>query len=267
MEDDVSPYKDGRVIKIEDERNNKIIELEQKGVPVIDLHIPAKQADGGSAKGTMAFRSLNHGLIYTPEIIVPLLISEENKIEFIKRNKKEPLFFNGISLTDNSSVERSKIMEILPLFEYVVGDAMTMVDHRGRFTRLWIDEDVKVDISVQDYMDRIVNNIVKMLNEKNIDVYVNATYLPDKLMPYYDELWTDKRIEKVVDALVANHIALEINGKKKIPNLKFLQDAKEHGVKFTLGGQDFDNSLRGLDYALDMVLKLNLEAENMYIPK
>ena len=99
-----------------------------------------------------------------------------------------------------------------------------------------------------------------------MDIYANATYLPPPLAADYDALWTDARINRLLDALVKNHVALEINARYKIPSAKIISRAKARGVTFTFGTNNENADFGRLEYALDMVDACGLTAADMWFP-
>ena len=119
----------------------------------------------------------------------------------------------------------------------------------------------------QDFMDQLVENIVKVVSTEPIDIHVNPTYLPAEIADRYDELWTDERIDKVVTALAESGVALEINNRFNIPSATIIKKAKEAGVKFTLGTNNGGaDDLGHLKYCLDMIEECGLEWDDMWMP-
>ena len=116
-------------------------------------------------------------------------------------------------------------------------------------------------------MDLLVTQIVKILDNEPIDIYVSATYLPDELSAEYDALWTPERMQKVIDAAVRNKVAIEISARFKIPSAAFIKRAKAAGVKFTLGTNNPDKEMGRLEYSLRMVKECGLNWRDMWMPK
>ena len=115
-------------------------------------------------------------------------------------------------------------------------------------------------------MDVIVDQTVKILTNEPADIYANPTYLPDDMQPRYDELWTDERINRVLDVLEKYHIALEINPRYRIPSMKIIRMAKERGLKFTFGTNNVDANFGRLEYALDAIDTCGLTADDIWFP-
>jgi len=83
----------------------------------------------------------------------------------------------------------------------------------------------------------------------------------------YDRLWTEERMSAVIDAAVANHVAVEINGRYRLPSERFLRLAKEAGVKFTFGTNNSGaDDLGDWSYQLEMQEKLDLGWHDMFVP-
>ena len=156
--------------------------------------------------------------------------------------------------------------ENISTFDYVFTDAMTWTDNKGRRMRLWMPEEVFID-NKDDFMNQLVEQIVGVMENEPIDLYVNSTFLPDVLQPEYDTLWTEERMDRVIKAAVENNIAIEINARYKIPSPTFIKRAKGAGVKFSMGTNNVDKNLGTLDYAIEMIELCGLEPNGFFKPK
>ena len=154
----------------------------------------------------------------------------------------------------------------ISMFDYVFTDAMTWTDKKGRRMRLWMNDEVFVD-DKDDFMDQLVDQIVTIMKEEPIDLYVNSTFLPEVIQDEYDALWTNERMDKVINAAIANNIAIEINARYKIPSATFIKRAKAAGVKFSMGTNNTDNQLGTLDYSIQMIDECGLEPDDFFKPK
>ena len=92
---------------------------------------------------------------------------------------------------------------------------MTFTDAKGRRNRIWISE-TWID-NEKNFMNYLVNTIVKILSTEPINMYVNPTYLPAQMADRYDSFWTDERMDRVIKAAKDHNIAIEINNRFKIP--------------------------------------------------
>ena len=150
-------------------------------------------------------------------------------------------------------------------FDYVFTDAMTFTDAKGRRNRIWIKEETWID-NEEEFMNYLVNTIVKILSTEPINMYVNPTYLPAQMADRYDSFWTVERMDRVIKAAKDHHIAIEINNRFKIPSAAFIARAKAAGVKFTVGTNNMDSNFGGAAYAIDMINKCHLTQADFYQP-
>ncbi|HEY3388718.1 MAG TPA: family 16 glycoside hydrolase, partial [Prolixibacteraceae bacterium] len=152
-------------------------------------------------------------------------------------------------------------------FDYIFTDAMTWTDNKGRRLRLWIPEETFVE-DEQGFMDMLVGKIEAVMSQEPVDIYVNPTFLPAKIAADYDRLWTPERMDRVINVLKNNDVALEINARYKIPSIAFLKRAKAAGVKFTFGTNNTtNNDLGRLEYCLKAIHELGLTADDIFLPR
>jgi len=153
------------------------------------------------------------------------------------------------------------------LFDYIFTDSMTWADNRGRRMRLWIPAEVGAIADPQEFMDTLVERAAGILDREPVDIYVNPTFLPDVLASRYDELWTEARMRRVVEALARNQVALELNDRYRLPGAAFVRMAKENGVKFTFGTNNAGaEDLRRSEYGLRMVKECGLRWQDFWMP-
>ncbi|HEX2969779.1 MAG TPA: hypothetical protein VHO46_11820 [Bacteroidales bacterium] len=155
--------------------------------------------------------------------------------------------------------------ESINKFDYVFTDAMTFTDEKGRRNRIWLKEETWIE-DEQQFMDYLVNTLVKILETEPINIYVNSTYLPEQMADRYDQFWTEERMDKVINAAKDNNIAIEINNRFKIPSAAFIKRAKAAGIKFTVGTNNADENFSGAEYALKMIDECGLSEKDFYLP-
>ena len=142
--------------------------------------------------------------------------------------------------------------EALGIFDYLFTDAMTIIDHKGRNSRIYRAEEALFDdITLEQYMDHLVDQTVLILTNEPADIYANPTFLPDTMAHDYDKYWTDGRIERVLDVLQQHGIALEINARHRIPSFEIIRRAKARGIKFTFGTNNVDADFGRLEYCAE----------------
>ena len=155
--------------------------------------------------------------------------------------------------------------ESMNKFDYIFTDGMTFTDEKGRRNRIWIKEETWID-NEQQFMDYLVNTIVKILSSEPINIYVNPTFLPAQMKNRYDAFWTTERMDKVIKAAKEKNIAIEINNRYRIPSFTFISRAKVAGVKFTVGTNNLDSDFSGAEYAREAIKKCNLTQNDFFQP-
>jgi hypothetical protein len=155
----------------------------------------------------------------------------------------------------------------LEKFDYVFTDSMTWSDDAGRRMRLWIPEEVGTITDPQRFMDMLVDRTVGIVTREPVDLYVNSTYIPDQLSGQYDALWTPARMKRVVDALAASGVAMEINNRRRIPSAAFIRLAKQSGVKLACGTNNAGaDDLGRNEYCAEMIRACDLRPEHFWTP-
>jgi hypothetical protein len=262
LSDDLSvPPADQSVV---DQTYSQIMRLQQVDFPLIDFHVHLK---GGLTLEQALANSRRVGINYgiAPNCGLGFPITNDAGIyQFLEAMKGQPVFL-GMQAEGREWVKMFS-KQAIERFDYVFTDAMTFTDDRGKRIRLWINQEVNID-DEQAFMDMYVDRIVSVLNHEPIDVYVNATFLPAQIARRYDELWTEQRMDKVIDAAVNNKVAIEINASSRIPSPRFIKRAKQAGVKFTFGTNNAGRNLGRLQYCLDMIQQCGLSWQDMFMPK
>jgi len=156
--------------------------------------------------------------------------------------------------------------EWMAKFDYIFTDSMTWTDDKGRRMRLWMPNEVHVD-DEQQFMDMLVRKTVGIISSEPIDIYVNPTFLPRVIADKYDELWTEDRMAKVIAAAVENDVAIEINARYKLPGIKFINQAKKAGAKFTCGTNNGGRNLGTLEYCKRAIRECGLKRDDFFKPR
>lgn len=243
----------------------RIVQHSTNNFPLMDLHVHLK---GGLTLETALANARKYGLNYGIAVNCGLKMgyeTEKDLREFLDNYKKPANTYlamqaEGREWTDIFSDE------IIAEFDYVFTDAMTWTNKNGKRMRLWIKEETEVG-NADDFMEQLVDNIEKIIQNEPVDIYVNATYLPKEISDRYDELWTNERMDRVINVLVKNNVALEIGSRYLLPSSTFIKRAKQAGVKFTFGTNNNNpDNLGHLENCLNMIDECNLEVADLWIP-
>lgn len=251
-----------------DETTDLIIRYQQKNFPVIDYHVHLK---GGLTKELAQEKSMNYGINYgvapnAGEGGVGRMLADDKEVYEYYEEVKDMPFLRGVQ-GEGRKWTKTFSKEALGIFDYLFTDAMTIIDHKGRNSRIYRPEEVFYDgVSYEEYMERIVSQTVTILTNEPADIFANPTFLPEELDADYDSYWTDERIGRVLDVLQKYGIALEINARYRIPSLKIIQMAKDRGLKFTFGTNNVDADFGKLEYCFEAVEACGLTPEDLWFP-
>lgn len=247
-----------------DETYREIMRLSAENYPMVDYHV---HLNGGLTVDQALANSrrvgINYGIAVNCGLGFPVH-SDEGVREYLETMKGQPCYValqgegrEWMTLASPETVAR---------FDYVFTDAMTFTDDTGKRMRIWINEELGEIKDKQAFMEMYVKRIVGVTHEP-IDIYVNATFLPDQIAGEYDALWTAERMQKVIEAVVKNNVAIEINDRYKIPSAAFIKAAKAAGAKFSFGTNNEGAKLGRLEYPMAMVKQCGLTWQDIFVPK
>jgi len=153
--------------------------------------------------------------------------------------------------------------DALKKVDYILADALIFPNKDGRLMRIWVANTPLGE--PQEFMDLYVAHNLKILAEP-VNIWANPTFLPDVLKPRYDELWTEARMKKLIDAAIKNNVAIEINSTFKIPSAKFIKMAKAAGAHFTFGSNVHGAGAGEIQWSIDMATDCGLTKDDFFIP-
>jgi len=249
-----------------DDTDRKIRKFTAAGIPMLDLHTHLK---GGLTLEEVLSRSRRHGIQYGVAVNCGKgfpIESDELALAFCEGMRGQPAFAGmqaeGREWTSMFSPQTAAA------FDYIFTDSMTWTDNGGRRMRLWIPEEVGNIANPEDFMETLVARAVNLIEHEPIDIYVNPTYLPDVIVGQYVQLWTEERMQRVIEAAARNRVAIELNELYRLPSAKFVRLAKSGGCKFTLGSNNTSpDDLRRSEYGLKMVEYCGLSASDFFVPE
>jgi hypothetical protein len=157
--------------------------------------------------------------------------------------------------------------ELLERLDFVLGDTMIMPmpNDDSAPVKLWLADRYKIDDS-QAWMERYVQHNLRVLAEP-ITILANPTYLPPPVNDQYEQLWTEARMRRVIQAAIDNNVALEINGSSGLPSDRFIALAKQMGAKFSFGSNNFNDKPINMTRCFEAITKHGLTKNDMYVPE
>ena len=247
------------------EFEKQIIDLAGNNIPLADLHVHLK---GGLTMKNALANARKYGFTYGFAVNCGLKMeieSDEELAKYLDSYKQPPYTWHAMQAEGREWVDLFS-PELVSRFDYVFTDAMTWTNDEGMRMRLWIRQDTKVG-DPEDFMEQLVDRIVTILETEPVQIYVNPTYLPEEISDRYAELWTEDRMDRVIEALIKNQIPMEINNRRFLPSPAFVMRAKEAGVKFTFGTNNAGtDDLGRMEYAIRMINECGLTDQDIWLP-
>jgi histidinol phosphatase-like PHP family hydrolase len=239
---------------------------EAAGVPHVDLHVHLDNSTIDKVLELSVERGVKFGIVEhagTKENVYPVVLSNDAELkQYLAMLDGKPVY-KGIQAEWTDWMGCFSKEAALQL-DYVLSDALTFPGPHGERMKLW-EKGAEIG-EAQQFMDRYVEWHVEIMDKEPIDILANVSWLPAALAPDYDALWTDARIQKVIDTALKYQVALEISSGFELPKLHFLQMARDAGVKFTLGSNGRYPKMGRLDYSLCLAEELGLSAQHFFTP-
>ena len=158
--------------------------------------------------------------------------------------------------------------ETIKLLDYVLMDPQTIPNGNGygETLRIW-SFDTYVD-DPQEFMETYMTHNLEVINNNEpLNIFGWPLFLPVCIARDYYTLWTEERMQKILEALKRKNLAVEINDTAHTPHEKFIGMAKERGLKFTFGSDTRDQKAGRLDYCKYVAKRCNLKKEDFFLPK
>ncbi len=245
-----------------DDVYREIINLGRHNVPMVDYHVFLRN---GMTLEQALRKSRRDGIQYGVTALTTAVKDDAGAQRWLGSVAGTPVFYALHAADRNWTHTISQ--KIAQGFDYILADSRTWTDGENRSVRLWMPEEANSITNRQGFLDSLVNQTVERLKTEPIDIYTSPTYLPPAMKAEADELWTERRTTKLIDALVKNQVAVEINTRERLPSRAFLEEAKQAGCKFGFGtANETAAELRRCEYGLEMVEACKLDWPNFFVP-
>ncbi len=235
--------------------------------PLYDLHLhrSAKQSIEDLVNKAKESNFKCFGVVHN---VAPWGIQTNDDLrKYIQEVKDYPCFMGLQPVAPGWTKNLSK--ELIDQADYILMDPQYMPDGNkyGDQMEIW-DHNCYVD-DPDDFMERHVEWYLKILNgtDEPLDILGWPLFLPLSIQREYYNLWTQERMEKIIEAAQKRGIALEINDLAHTPHAEFILMAKKAGIKFTFGSDTRDHRSFRLDYCKEVATLCNLTEDDFFIPK
>ncbi len=234
-----------------DDVYREIINIGRHNVPMVDYHVFLRS---GMTLEDALRKSRSDGIQYGITATSATVKDDGDAERWLRSLEGRPVFYAFSAADGNWTRAISK--KTAQGFDYVLADS-----------RSWANEQANSVANRQQFLDSLIDQTVERLNTEPIDIYTFATYLPASMRTQADELWTEPRMAKLIDALVKNQVAVELNTREQLPSRRFIELGKQAGCKFGFGtANETAAELKRCEYGLQMVEVCKLDWHNFFAP-
>jgi len=234
---------------------------EEDGIPLIDYHVHASRyLTMEDAVASFKSKNMKFGIVDHPGKSTNI-VDDKALTTYIKRIHSYNALAGLQAILPNWHEMFSS--DAINKLDYVLMDAMEIPDGKGKREKIWEQRFVLYNKST--FMDRYINFYIEVLENGKADILANPTFLPTCLAPEYYKLWTEKRMDLIIQSAVKNKVAFEINSIYHYPKKPFLKMAKEAGAKFSFGSNGHRlREVKNYDYCLEIANECNLTKDDFF---
>jgi histidinol phosphatase-like PHP family hydrolase len=182
--------------------------------------------------------------------------------QYIDELKKYPVYIGLQPTRRNWREDFSE--EAISQVDYILMDPQTIPNDDGSFMRIW-NFDTRVD-DTEVFMKKYMAHCVDILKNEPIDIFGWPLFLPVCIARDYYTIWTEDRMQTIIDLAKAKNIAIEINEMAHVPHKEFITSAKAQGLKFTFGSDARDPRAGAIVYGKRVAQACGLKKDDFFVP-
>jgi histidinol phosphatase-like PHP family hydrolase len=182
--------------------------------------------------------------------------------QYIDELKKYPVYIGLQPTRRNWRKDFSE--EAISQVDYILMDPQTIPNDDGSFMRIW-NFDTRVD-DTEVFMKKYMAHCVDILKNEPIDIFGWPLFLPVCIARDYYTIWTEDRMQTIIDLAKAKNIAIEINEMAHVPHKEFITSAKTQGLKFTFGSDARDPRAGAIVYGKRVAQACGLKKDDFFVP-
>jgi len=240
LPDSLPAYTPAESAPVSDAVFRQIINIGRHNIPLVDYHAFLRN---GMTLDQLLAKSRRDGLQYGLTALSSQLASDEAANRWLSRYAGRPVFC--ALQAEDPSWTKSISDKTAQRFDYV------MASGKQEFA------------DIDDFLARTIQR----LDTEPIHLYTNVTYLPPSLEAQRDQIWNEARTSRLIEALVRNKIAAEINTLQESPGKAFVERAKAAGCQFGFGtGNQTAAQLQRCEYGLRLVEECKLDWKDFFAP-
>ena len=233
----------------------------------IDLHIHTQFSDGKHSldeayKVTHA-RGLKYVAItdhYSEFTALPHRMSKRDLGDYLENLGCVPAFKGlEVEIMDDGSVSMST--KTGSDFEVIVGGL-----HSVHGVRFW--KDLTPILDAKGFVDDVRVALIKAMESRCLDVLAHVTWLPPSICSRKRELVGAEWITSVIEAASDFGVAIELNGRWRLPSEDWVKRCVHHGVQLSLGSDAHTLQAIGkTGYGVRLLTDLQVPKDLVYLPR
>ena len=234
----------------------------QTGFQYVDFHVHlAKDFTIEQAVALASKRDMKFGIVDHPN---SKRIKTDIGLEaYIESLQPYPVYV-GLQPVNLNWAEKFS-QQLLDQIDYVLMDADTIPLGDGKRILLYDNHNYFDD--PEAFMELYMGHIENILRYEPLNIFARPTFLPINFARYYDKLWTEDRMMKIITLAGKRNIALEIQTPTHLPSKKFIKMAKAEGLKFTFGTNARNENAGKMHYGLKMIKECGLTRDDLFLPE
>jgi len=182
--------------------------------------------------------------------------------EYIKRLRQYPVYIGLQPTRRNWRKDFSE--EIVSQVDYILMDPQTIPNDDGSFMGIW-KFDTRVD-DTEAFMKKYMAHSTDILRNEPIDIFGWPLFLPVCIARDYYTIWTEERMQEIIELAKARNITIEINEMAHVPHKEFITSAKAQGLKFAFGSDARDPRAGAIVYGRSVAQACGLTKDDFFVP-
>ena len=183
--------------------------------------------------------------------------------EYIERLKQYSVYIGLQPTKRNWQKDFSE--EVISQVDYILMDPQTIPNDDGSFMGIW-NFDTRVD-DTEVFMKKYMAHSIDILKNEPIDIFGWPLFLPVCIARDYYTIWTEERMQTIIDMAKAKNIAIEINEMAHVPHKEFITSAKAQGLKFAFGSDSRDPRAGAMIYGRRVAEACGLTKDDFFVPR
>ncbi len=230
--------------------------------PLIDMHVhTTRQFTIEHIMDIAKERNVQFGIVEHPAEWA--IKNDDDLKNYIDKLRQYPVYI-GLQPIDLGWSKKFS-PELLAQLDYILMDPQRVPMGNGERLSIW-EFDTYVE-DTEEFMARYMDYTMEILENEPMTIFAWPLFLPVCIARDYYTLWTQERMQQIITAVKKRNIAIEINDMSHTPHDKFINMAKEQGLKFTFGSDARNKNAGRLAYCKRVAQKCNLSKEDFYIPE